>query len=51
MVQWVKALQINWKVPGLTLLGARPGLGIQSHYEASGDLQVETWINAVIDIG
>ena len=34
-----------------TTLGAQPGLGIQPHYEASGDLQVETWINAVLDIG
>ena len=38
MAQWVKALQMNLKVPG----SVWPGLGTQSGYKASGDLQVET---------
>ena len=31
----------NWKVPGSIPLGARLGLGTQSHYEAHSDPWVE----------
>ena len=34
-----------------TPLGPQPCLGTQPCYEASGDLQVKTWINAMINIG
>ena len=34
-----------------TPLGAQPGLGTQPRYEVSDDVQVETWVNAVMNIG
>ena len=40
--QWTKTLQVNWKVPGLNTSMCSARLGTQLHYEASGDLQVET---------
>ena len=43
--RWIGNLSVQ------SLLGAQPGLGTQTCYKASGDLQGETWINAVINIG
>ena len=41
---------MKWKVPGSNPVDSLPVLGTQPLYEASGHLQVETWINAVINI-
>ena len=39
------------RFPVQSLLGARPGLGIQPLYEAPGDLWVENVKHRVINIG
>ena len=41
----------NGRFPAQTPLGARPGLGTQPRYEASGDLLVEIVENAMSNIG
>ena len=41
MAQWVKVLQINWKVLGSNPLGVLSVLGTQSCYKAPSDLQVK----------
>lgn len=41
VTQWIKVLQSNQKDPGGNPLGARPGVGNESRYEAPTDLRVE----------
>ena len=51
MDQWVKALQMNKKVPGSNPTRRSPRFRDQPRYEALSDRRVETLINAVINIG
>ena len=51
MDQWVKALQINKKVPDSNPTRRSSRFRDQPRYEALSDRRVETLINAVINIG
>ena len=51
MDQWVKALQMNKKVPGSNPTKRFSRFRDQPRYKALSDLRVETLINAVINIG
>ena len=46
---WIKVLWQNWKALGSN--STRDLAGHQPCYESHGDLWIQTWINAVINIG
>ena len=51
MDQWVKALQMNKKVPSSNPTRRSPRFRDQPRYKAPSDLGVETLRNAVINFG